>query len=93
MIVFSDGLDVDAILKITSYFKGLIKCTFGWGTNLTNDLGIPALSLVVKTVRANGRPLVKLSDNLAKAIGETEEVERYKRICGYTNTAYKECRY
>ncbi len=93
LIVFSDGLDVDTIIKITGYFKGQIKCTFGWGTNLTNDLGLPALSLVVKTVRANGKPLVKLSDNLAKAIGEPQEVERYKRICGYTNTAYKECRY
>ncbi len=93
LIVFSDGLDVDMIIKIADHFKGRIKCTFGWGTNLTNDLGFPALSLVVKTVRANERPLVKLSDNLAKAIGESQEVERYKRICGYTNTAYKECRY
>ncbi len=93
LIVFSDGLDVDTIIKIADHFNGRIKCTFGWGTNLTNDLGFPALSLVVKTIRANGRPLVKLSDNLAKAIGEPQEVERYKRICGYTNTAYKECRY
>jgi len=28
-----------------------IRCTFGWGTNLTNDLGFPALSLVIKTVK------------------------------------------
>ncbi len=93
LIVFSDGLDVDTIIRIADHFKGRIKCTFGWGTNLTNDLGFPALSLVVKTVRADGKPLVKLSDNLAKAIGEPQEVERYKRICGYTNTVSTECRY
>lgn len=93
LIVFSDGLDIDRIFAIDDYFRGRIKGTNGWGTDLTNDLGILPLSLVVKTIRANGRGLVKLSDNLAKAIGEPEDVERYKRICGYTNTTYTTCRY
>lgn len=93
LIVFSDGLDVDTIIKLADHFRGRIKCTFGWGTNLTNDLGFPALSLVIKAVSANGQPLVKLSDNLAKAIGVPSEVERYKRICGYTNIDSTECRY
>lgn len=93
LIVFSDGLDIDTIIKIADHFKGRIKCTFGWGTNLTNDMGFPALSLVVKAVEANGQPLVKLSDNLAKAIGNPEEVERYKRICGYTSSFLAECKY
>jgi nicotinate phosphoribosyltransferase len=93
LIVFSDGLDVDTIIKIADHFKGRIKCTFGWGTNLTNDLGFPALSLVVKAVLANGQPLVKLSDNLAKAIGKQEEVDRYKRVCGYASSLFTECKY
>ncbi len=93
MIVFSDGLDIDLIFRLADHFSKRIKCTFGWGTNLTNDLGLRTLSLVVKAIRANGRGLVKLSDKLAKAIGIPQDVERYKRACGYINTAYKECRY
>ncbi|HBM45968.1 MAG: Nicotinate phosphoribosyltransferase [Parcubacteria group bacterium GW2011_GWF2_38_76] len=93
LIVFSDGLDIDLIIKIADHFKGRIKYTFGWGTNLTNDLGFLALSLVIKAILANGEPLVKLSDNLAKAIGEKLEVSRYKRVCGYTNNVSEECRY
>lgn len=93
MIVFSDGLDEEAIVKIADRFRGRIRFTFGWGTNLTNDLGYAAVSLVVKTVKANGKDLVKLSDNLAKAIGEPAEVEKYKRIFVYNGNEYKECRY
>ena len=36
------------------------------GTNLTNDLGFPALQIVLKMVRCNGRPVVKLSDTPGK---------------------------
>ena len=51
--------------------------TFGWGTNLTNDLGFQALSLVVKPDAVDGIPCVKLSDNIAKATGAREEIDRY----------------
>lgn len=39
-IVFSDGLDVQTIIKLADYFKekDRIKVTFGWGTTLTDDL-------------------------------------------------------
>ncbi len=30
----------------------------------------------------NGRPTVKLSDNPEKAMGPSEEIERYKRVFG-----------
>ena len=87
IIVFSDGLTSDVIVKIADYFKGRIKTTFGWGTNLTNDRGsVTPLSIVVKLVKANGHGTVKLSDNLAKAIGAPEDVLRFKRIFGYTAT-------
>ena len=93
VIVFSDGLDIDTILRIAGHFAGRIKCAFGWGTNLTNDLGFGPLSLVVKVVEACSHATVKLSDNLAKAIGEQQDIERFKRIFGYTGTSYEECRY
>lgn len=93
LIVFSDGLDIDTIVKLADYCKGKVKATFGWGTNLTNDLGFPALSLIVKLIESNGHGTVKLSDNLAKALGKPEDVERFKRIFGYTGIAYEEVKY
>ena len=93
LLVFSDGLDIQTILKIAAHFKGRIRVTFGWGTNLTNDLGLKPLSLVVKIIEANGSPAVKLSDNLAKASGPAAEVESYRRVFGYTCKTFEECRY
>jgi nicotinate phosphoribosyltransferase len=85
MIIFSDGLDLRVMLELQAYFYGRIKISFGWGTNLTNDLGFKAVSIVIKPTFANGVALVKLSDNLAKAMGPGREVQRYKRVFGYTN--------
>lgn len=93
MIVFSDGLDVETMIRIHDHLAGKIRVSFGWGTNLTNDLGFPALSLVVKPVEACGYGLVKLSDNIAKAIGKPDDVDRFKKIFGYSSTDFQECRY
>ena len=103
LLIPSDGLDIDAILKLHNYFGARIKMSYGWGTNLTNDL-FPAnvwdhglwygpLSLVIKPALADGHHLVKLSDNLAKATGDAKTVERYKREAGYTNTESVTCTY
>lgn len=92
-IVFSDGLTVNAMIHIASQFKDRIGVNFGWGTNLTNDLGLKPLSIVVKPKIAAGNNLVKLSDNLAKATGHPEEVALYKKIFGYVDMGYQECIY
>jgi nicotinate phosphoribosyltransferase len=47
-IVFSDGLDVDTIIKLYEHFKGRVNVLFGWGTSLMNDLGLPANNMVMK---------------------------------------------
>ena len=93
MAIFSDGLDVATMISLHRHFEARIKPSFGWGTNLTNDLGPKPLSLVVKVTRANGHGTVKLSDNIAKAIGAPEDIERFKRIFGYRATLNQECRY
>lgn len=96
-LFFSDGLDVDEMIRIRNHFIGRVGFTFGVGTNITNDVGYPTLSIVVKAIKAKyarsktWKNLVKLSDNLAKAIGDQEEMQRYKRIHGYTNLDSKEC--
>ena len=47
----------------------------------------------MKVVEANGQGLVKLSDNIAKAVGSKEDIERFKRIFGYENTESQETKY
>ncbi len=93
LIVFSDGLDVATIVKLSRHFKGKIKVTFGWGTNLTNDLGERPLSMVVKLSSSCGYGTVKLSDNLAKAMGRQEDINRFKKIFGYADIFDQACIY
>ncbi|MEK7628301.1 MAG: nicotinate phosphoribosyltransferase [Patescibacteria group bacterium] len=85
LIIFSDGLTVEKIVKLYRQFKWRIQVTFGWGTDLTNDLGVPPLSLVMKLMSAAGRPAVKLSDNIAKATGDIGEVGEIRRIFRYSS--------
>ena len=76
-IVFSDGLDLDTIVMLADTFKDKINVTFGWGTTLTNDLGIKALNIVMKATSVNGESTVKLSDDPGKETGPEEKVELY----------------
>ena len=102
LLIPSDGLTLPVILQLDDHFAERIKMSYGWGTNLTNDLFDSVwqgdlfygpLSLVVKPIRANGKGLVKLSDNLAKATGDPADIERYKVAAGYTNVDRVECTY
>lgn len=92
LIIFSDGLDVEDMIKIEEYFRGRINVTFGWGTLFANDFRgcypeelapyfAPA-SIICKPVEAEGRPTVKLSDNVQKATGSPEAVAEYLKIFG-----------
>ena len=91
LLIFSDGLDVDAIVETHRHFEGRVRMSFGWGTNLTNDFagcapseiaGLKPISIVCKVTEANGRPAVKLSDNPQMATGDPAEVERYLKFFG-----------
>lgn len=79
-IVFSDGLDVELSIKLNNYCKGKIKCSFGIGTNLTNDVGVSPLNIVIKLMEINGLHTIKLSDNIAKAIGDAKTIESVKYL-------------
>ncbi len=90
-LIASDGLDVDGILRLHDYFHGRIRFSAGWGTLLTNDFrgchprgetDLDPISLVCKVMTVEGRPAVKLSDNLRKATGPAEEIARYRRVFG-----------
>lgn len=79
-LVFSDGLEIETMLQLVERFDDRIQVLFGWGTNLTNDVGFEPLSLVVKAVRSAGHGTVKLSDNLDKATGSAADIQRFMRI-------------
>ena len=68
VLVFSDGLDMDQVMRLYARFRGRARMSFGIGTNLTNDLGVPPLSIVMKMVRCNGQPVAKLSDSPGKTM-------------------------
>lgn len=89
--IFSDGNDVQPMIRIDSFFGDEHPHPFGWGTLLTNDFvdchtgnaHFRPFSIVCKVIAANGRPCVKLSNNIKKATGPKEEVERYQQIFGH----------
>lgn len=77
-IVFSDGLDIETIVILADHFKDRINIVFGWGTTLTNDLGIKTNNIVMKAVEVDGVGTVKLSDNVGKHTGDDKAIERYQ---------------
>ncbi len=87
LIIFSDGLDTEKIIDLYKKFSSNVQLGFGWGTLLTNDFRglsknalLDPFSLVCKAIEANGKPTVKLSDNVNKAMGPIEDVKKYKKI-------------
>ncbi|MFA5313841.1 MAG: nicotinate phosphoribosyltransferase [Methanomassiliicoccales archaeon] len=82
MIVFSDGLNFPRAIEIFNTFAGLIGVSFGIGTNLSNDLGPEPINIVIKMVKCDNRYVVKLSDNLTKAIGDSAMIRKVKDVFG-----------
>jgi nicotinate phosphoribosyltransferase len=77
--VFTDSLDIARAIELATHFWGRIGTQFGIGTNLTNDLGFPALNIVIKMTRCNGRPVAKLSDAPGKTMCEDAAYMAYLR--------------
>lgn len=80
-IIFSNALDFEKCLRIFNYCQGKIKCSFGVGTNLTNDTGIKSPNIVMKLAQCKMTPgqawreCVKLSDDMGKHMGSITEVQ------------------
>jgi nicotinate phosphoribosyltransferase len=81
--VFSDGLDLPLALELADYFRGRIRTSFGIGTNLTNDMGVRPLQIVMKMVVCNGSPVAKISDSKGKGMCEDDS------YLAYLKTQYK----
>lgn len=84
-IIFSDGLNLEKVEEITKYCKGKIGISFGIGTNLTNDVGLKPMNIVMKLIGVqadNGEwiPTVKLSDERGKYTGDPKMIELAKEF-------------
>ncbi|AVP58731.1 nicotinate phosphoribosyltransferase [Pulveribacter suum] len=77
--VFSDGLDVERALSLYAHFGDRVQLGFGIGTQLTNDVGLKPLNIVMKLVRANGQPVAKLSDTPGKTLCDDATFLAYLR--------------
>lgn len=91
VLVPSDGLNTVKMVDLTNRFGSQTQVSHGCGTFLTNNLGLRPLSIVIKPTRANGQPAVKLSDNIAKAMGDPAAVELYKELSAYETTYNEAC--
>ncbi|KAF2717158.1 nicotinate phosphoribosyltransferase [Polychaeton citri CBS 116435] len=95
-VVYSDALDVDKCIKYKDATEeaGLTP-SFGVGTFFTNDFRVEStgeksapLNIVMKLAEAEGRPVVKLSDNAGKNTGDSNLVSQVKQQVGYRETLW-----
>ncbi|MDE2299769.1 MAG: nicotinate phosphoribosyltransferase, partial [Burkholderiales bacterium] len=78
-MVFSDGLDFERSIALYHHFADRTQCGFGIGTNLTNDMGLRTLHIVMKLTHANRQPVAKLSDSPGKLLCDDETFLAYLR--------------
>ena len=78
-LVFSDGLDFDKSIALYKHFADRTQTGFGIGTNLTNDMGLRTLHIVMKLTHANRQPVAKLSDSPGKLLCDDETFLAYLR--------------
>nr|WP_199157775.1 nicotinate phosphoribosyltransferase [Pedobacter sp. ASV2] len=86
-IIFSDALNYNKVEHIVNYCKGKIGMSFGIGTNLTNDVGIEPMNIVIKMTQALPKDdewieVVKLSDEDGKHTGDQLTIDLAKTILG-----------
>ncbi|MGO1512091.1 nicotinate phosphoribosyltransferase [Psychrobacter sp.] len=79
ILTFSDGLNLKHAWALHQYFRDRIKTSFGIGTNLTNDMGITPINIVLKLVECNGQPVAKLSDSPGKTMINNDTYLAYLR--------------
>ncbi len=78
-LVFSDGLDLPTAFALHRAFADRVQTGFGIGTNLSNDMGLTPLNIVMKLTAANGMPVAKLSDSPGKTLCKDETFLAYLR--------------
>ncbi len=78
-LVFSDGLNVTKALELYRHFADRTQLGFGIGTNLSNDVGLTPLNIVMKLTLCNAQPVAKLSDSPGKTLCDDQTFLAYLR--------------
>lgn len=78
-LVFSDGLDLARAFALYRHFADRTMTGFGIGTNLSNDVGLVPLNVVMKLMHCNGQPVAKLSDSAGKTLCTDQTFLAYLR--------------
>ena len=84
-IIFSDGLNYEKVERITEHCRGRIGMSFGIGTDLTNDVGLKPMNIVLKLTEAKPENadwtgVVKLSDEPKKHTGTENDIDLAIRL-------------
>ena len=84
-IIFSDALKYEKVVRIAEFCRGKIGFSFGIGTDFTNDVGLPAMNMVIKMTETQPEgeqwiPVVKLSDERGKYTGSPRMIELAKGL-------------
>ena len=85
IIVFSDSLNYDKVKDIADFCRGKIKMSFGIGTNFSNDVGLPAMNMVIKLTEtkpenSHWEAVVKLSDEKNKHTGTPKMIALAQQV-------------
>lgn len=78
-LVFSDGLDLPTAFALYRHFADRTMTGFGIGTNLSNDVGLKPINVVMKLMSCNGQAVAKLSDSAGKTLCKDETFLAYLR--------------
>ena len=76
-IIFSDSLDIDTVEKLQEYFNGRCIPAYGIGTHFTNNVGVTPLNMVIKMVKCNDYPLIKISDAVGKTLCIDDDLKKF----------------
>ncbi len=80
IIIFADNMNPHKMDHIDNVLRDEIPHTFGWGTDLTDDVGFEPISIVTKVIRSNGYDVAKISDEPSKATGTSEAIRRVEKF-------------
>ena len=78
-LVFSDSLTLPRSFELYRHFADRTMLGFGIGTNLSNDMGLHTLHIVMKLTQCNGQAVAKLSDSPGKILCDDQTFLAYLR--------------